>query len=297
MRFGLSKRYCFAALLAGFVFLAACERDVPNAQLPEAGSKLAATCFISPQDTVLEAYVFQSFPIGGTVRNQGVQIENATVTLSDGSRSVTLPFVKTFPNLPISYSYRVSAKGFPIEAGKTYFLKVSVPDSRQVEAQCTVPAGNNTLSVQVDSSNASGFGGSSNNSKVYRYRYSWQDAPGRGDYYRVAGDVRDSLSRTSYTSGPLYWDGNDIVTDVGFDGTRLTTTSDGRYFQREGGRILYAYLLTTDEAYYRYHATLRQSRESDSNPFAEPVLVYTNMKNGLGVFAAFNRHTLVVRLK
>ena len=178
-----------------------------------------------------------------------------------------------------------------------------MPDGRSVEAQCTVPAVNNTLSVRLDSSDAprQGGGGFPGGSKLYRYEYTWQDAPGRSDYYRVAGDVRNSLSSSSgssyYISGPISWDGNDLVTDVGFDGTRLTTTSDGRYFQREGGSILYAYLLTTDEAYYRYHATLRQSRESDSNPFAEPVLVYSNMKNGLGVFAAFNRHTLVVRLK
>ncbi|MBD0254725.1 MAG: DUF4249 family protein, partial [Cytophagales bacterium] len=57
---------------------------------------------------------------------------------------------------------------------------------------------------------------------------------------------------------------------------------------------LYAYLLHTDRAYFEYHRTLRAN--ADSNPFAEPVLLYSNVEGGLGVFAAFNRTTLEVKL-
>lgn len=60
---------------------------------------------------------------------------------------------------------------------------------------------------------------------------------------------------------------------------------------------LHAYLLHTDEHYFLYHRSVRNASYSQDNPFAEPVLVYTNVEGGLGVFAAYNRTTQVVKLK
>jgi hypothetical protein len=58
-----------------------------------------------------------------------------------------------------------------------------------------------------------------------------------------------------------------------------------------------AYLLSTDEAYFRYHRTLNQQRKSSADdPFSEPVLIYSNLTGGLGVFAAFNRTEVRIEL-
>jgi hypothetical protein len=56
-------------------------------------------------------------------------------------------------------------------------------------------------------------------------------------------------------------------------------------------------LLHTDENYYRYHDAVLRQRQSDGNPFAEPVPVPTNINGGLGCFGAYNRRTVIVRLK
>ncbi len=47
-------------------------------------------------------------------------------------------------------------------------------------------------------------------------------------------------------------------------------------------------LSTVTEAFYRYHRTLQLQSESTENPFAEPVSIFSNMDNGLGVFAGYN---------
>ena len=40
--------------------------------------------------------------------------------------------------------------------------------------------------------------------------------------------------------------------------------------------------------HYRHRKSYRAYRDSDGNPFAEPVLVYTNIKNGYGLFSTYN---------
>lgn len=46
----------------------------------------------------------------------------------------------------------------------------------------------------------------------------------------------------------------------------------------------------SDENYYKYHRSLETS--GNDNPFTEPSLVYTNINNGLGCFAAYNTAVL-----
>jgi hypothetical protein len=56
-------------------------------------------------------------------------------------------------------------------------------------------------------------------------------------------------------------------------------------------------LLATDEPYYRYHDAIQRQDRAGDNPFAEPVLIPTNIQNGLGCFAAFNQSSMTVRVK
>jgi hypothetical protein len=51
---------------------------------------------------------------------------------------------------------------------------------------------------------------------------------------------------------------------------------------------LFLYLNHVDENYYRYRKTLDLQTLNKGNPFAEPITVFTNIKNGYGIFAGFN---------
>ena len=55
-------------------------------------------------------------------------------------------------------------------------------------------------------------------------------------------------------------------------------------------------LLHLNADYYRYHQALQRQQEVESNPFAEPVPIPTNIRGGLGCFGAYSRSTLTVRL-
>jgi Domain of unknown function (DUF4249) len=56
------------------------------------------------------------------------------------------------------------------------------------------------------------------------------------------------------------------------------------------------YVANTDKAYYLYNTAIDKIRRANGNPFAEPVLTYTNIKNGLGVMAGYNQSRIVIKV-
>ena len=57
-------------------------------------------------------------------------------------------------------------------------------------------------------------------------------------------------------------------------------------FYREYEYRLVVHLQSTSKEYYQYMKSFDQYVENDGNPFAEPTLVKTNIKNGLGILGA-----------
>lgn len=62
---------------------------------------------------------------------------------------------------------------------------------------------------------------------------------------------------------------------------------DAYYFSSDSINKLYFELITLSEDAYHYMRTVLLQQEANLNPFAEPVLVYSNVKNGFGIFAGF----------
>lgn len=109
---------------------------------------------------------------------------------------------------------------------------------------------------------------------------------------------------TQYTSD-LNQDGQSVTSPKGIIPNYLNYTyfdslSNGYY----GGNVpitkrpvsVNGMLLHVDKNYYDYHRTLQQQNDIDGNPFAEPVLISTNIEGGLGCFGAYNRTTKTVIL-
>lgn len=57
------------------------------------------------------------------------------------------------------------------------------------------------------------------------------------------------------------------------------------------------YLKKTSRSYYKYKRSVELQNERNDNPFAEPVTVYDNIKNGLGIFAGFNVAVYPIKLE
>jgi hypothetical protein len=285
--------------------LVSCEKPVNTVEGPKVDPKLVVSCFISPQGGRIDLYLSKSIPVFGVQSTDPPPpIENATVIISDGVNSAHLPYT------PIGDRYSISANLFPVVAGKTYSLKVSAPGFKEVTAECTVPeAGFKGLSVSVDSSMSTGNPWQPAQ-RQYHIKVNWTDMSGQKNYYRTTADIEWQLVDTNgnYSSAE-----SDLNMVSGYNenhaGVIDDKDRDGNSFTVEGiaflsntlnpttiaiGQHITVYMLSTDEHYFKYHESI--SRYQGDNPFAEPVLTYNNIKNGLGIFAAYNEETKEIDL-
>ena len=300
----MKKIFLYSFLIISQLFLLSCEsliKEIDPSFLPETDSKLVVACFISPQDTVLAAKVTETKLLIGTTGDIRDDITNATVNLSDGSKSIRLGY-----NPKLGY-YRALPSELPILVGKTYTITVNTPDGRQVNASTTVP---NTIAikeVKIDSSKVNDFQqGNTVTNTEYDVKVIWQDKTSEKNYYRaISGyDVIYQISEAK-TNKKL----NDTlisslvdlrtIEDKDTDGQLLSLNrtflpsmnisgiQDNRKVSGKRLDKIKVGLLQTDIHYYNYHTSLRRQRENN-NPFAEPVLLYTNINGGFGCFGAYN---------
>ena len=313
------KLGAFSLLAFALIYLSGCDslrQEVDPDRLNRESAKLVVNCFLSPQDTVLAVKITRSQPVlGETVgfSYAGNSVNDATVTLSEGSRSATLKF-----DYRKGY-YQAAISQLPIVTGRTYSIVVHTPAGERAEASCTVPELILLNDILIDTVETREYGLAT---KKYQARLRWRDPAGKPNYYQLAGDneyiyqsqywssstpkipPRDTLYKSQ---GNWHFDKESTSTDQGRDGQDLVSvrgrlaigyswTNGKQTPSRPVGR-LNAYLLNVDENYYRYYDAIeRQSRVID-NPFAEPVPVPSNIQGGLGCFSAYNRSTLTMTLK
>lgn len=294
----MTKQIYFLTLFAltGYIiFLASCRKDVTNIKLPDSTPKLVVGCFISPQDTLIVVTLTRSNPIFGPSHNNSYNalVADASVNLSDGAASITVLYNSD------NEQYELHSNTFPISAGQTYFLNVSTPKGESVSASCTVPPSNPT-SLTVD------FIDTVSDEKQINVK--WQDIPDQTNYYRVFGQmlVIDSLIEdTFYQSMSV---DPSLQNDNEKDGEEMSAKMNGNNSYNYINGIQYAnkviaydiYLLNIDLEYYKYMDSFgnysytisgngNTTTVSSGDPFSEPILLYTNVKGGLGIFAAYQK--------
>ncbi|MFD1144888.1 DUF4249 domain-containing protein [Larkinella insperata] len=300
------KRFSF---LFGALLFFSCQslrQEVEPQQLADEPVKLIVACFISPQDTVLAAKISRSRPILDDDPVSGLNITSATVTLQTGSRSIVLKF-----HSGLQY-YRADPEVFPIRAGETYQLKIKTRDGQLLQAQTTVPDAAKLQRAKLDSERVV-----ENNEVKKRFftRYYWTDLPNQSNYYQTDGvitypcltctpieTIRQPVQfMTGEGTQALYTDEDNpnepMTSDKGYMGASIP--SNKHFFPVFFSRpfVLTASLLHVNDDYFRYHQALAQQLEIESNPFAEPVPIPSNIQGGLGCFGAYNRSTVTVRLK
>lgn len=297
------KALAFAALAV--LFLSGCQslrEEVQPLELTEQAEKLVVAGFISPQDSVLSVRVTRSQTITDETTSPNGAVTDATVLLSGNGTSVTLAFNAK------KQCYQVEARFLPVRNGQTYELSVRTPRGERVTGRCTVPKAVTLKTVTLDSAQAA------DRTKQFVARYTWNDPAGETNFYQTAGTftyvkqcptcrgeaLKPESVPVAFTAA-TGWVSNEVT-----NGGKLQTDGSlallnpkatfGENFQRA---TVQATLLHVDEAYFRYHRAVEQAAaaKAKENPFAEPVLIPSNVRGGLGCFAAYNRVTLTVGLR
>ncbi|WP_234364346.1 DUF4249 family protein [Lunatibacter salilacus] len=70
------------------------------------------------------------------------------------------------------------------------------------------------------------------------------------------------------------FDGEEAIMDLLIQGTMMEETYEGE---------IYFNLKSVTESYYQYHTTSDLQDWNEGDPFAQPVQVFSNIPNGLGI--------------
>lgn len=258
------------------LLLNSCEQDA-NVDVPETEPKLVISCFIMPQDSFIHAEISKSNPIFSSSSATGGPVTDATVTIYGNSTSVQLVYNS------MSGMYEVPTSAFPVIAGNEYKIVVSAPGVPQAEATTVVPL-HPPVGLQCSASDTiqnSSYGEYGES----RFEYSFNDQGGEQNFYRfVAYNLSvDSMSGDTLVDRSCW----DIFNDENADGTTITYHSYGGYQEYQSALVGYdIWLLNCNYDYYMFHQSI--FNYSGDDPFSEPTQIYTNVTNGLGVFAAAN---------
>ncbi len=285
----VSQRKTLAIFLVLVVFsLSACEdfwepRSIVT-NLPEHQPVLVINSFINP-DSVFEVSVAKSRAF--LAPPEYPFITDATVTIFESGNRVAELF-HTSDGLYRAINHRP-------RIGATYELNVSAENFAPVKAMVTIP-----FPVKIDSvtvGTATRFG--TNTTLCF------QDPPGEDNYYQLLLFTIDSfaemdtvLSITYFFSSDAvlrkpddfedesYYEDDAFFDDALFDGDFYDL--DITFFDYFPPREMFVVLLTTSESYYNFRKSFDGQSATEDNPFAEPVPVFTNIENGLGVFAGYS---------
>jgi hypothetical protein len=253
-------------------------------------------------------------------------IPDAIVTLSTGNQSITISYDKK------TQFYSVPTARFKIEAGKTYTLKAK---SKNLEVEATTVVPLETIKIEkysIDSTAQIGF--RKDTIQGFEVKLEWADLVGKTNYYRLKGEwsymkefplfkTVNNQQVIQYQARPqvdyFRWDKNDFsnlksyIDDNNSDGKTIYSPTGIIYESRsysssngspttpsrraKGISTIRLELMNISKEYYDYATSLIKSNEANNNPFAEPVPVFSNVKNGLGCFAGYNKSELVLKVK
>lgn len=234
---------------------------------------------------------------------------NAIVTILDSNNQV-IEILSGHSDKYHLYSYQGQTK--PL-SGRSYTVQVAINDEPILKAMNKVPTQVPIASVQIDSSRFKSDG------EPIDMDIDFIDPADEKNYYQIKiiedavyvvnndtvlltqelyfKRVEQTLANeiTDEESGP-----EKLITDNLFDGKNRTVhiklyrprfSYSSSIIERHARMVL----LSVSEEYYNYFTTKNLQGNSNGDPFAQPVQVFTNVENGLGIFAGYNAS--VVELK
>ncbi|HEX8331256.1 MAG TPA: DUF4249 domain-containing protein [Segetibacter sp.] len=247
-------------------------------------------------------------------------------TISVSRNRVTDAIVQLYENniLKDTLVYEASSGSYVVKrntralSGNVYLLKASAPGFTNVEAETRTP---NATPIQSISRRMNVRKDASGNSlDELKITFTDEASPGNHYFFRIRNYRYGGVG----VGNPVTYGGiecmrssdRDIEGRSNGDPIEFETCIDGEFFMRDfnfNGKtkevilfidhnalepvvipsinrnykpIVELHSITADQ--YKYRNSLNAYRDAEDNPFAEPVLVYGNIKNGYGIFVTYD---------
>ncbi len=295
------------AMLFAIILLLACERPV-DLKIDDIPARLVVLSKFT-HDESLRLRLSQTRSVLDS--EEPSVVRNARVDLYEGEQFVgPLEFVVDDGNSQNSY---YTSKHFKPKQGKAYTLKAVAPGFAEVQATDAIPAAVPIRSLHIEQVET--MPGSRPGEVIYAYQvtFSFVDPGAQENYYhlnfyqQVLGYnllLQDTLITSNWlqriefspendnNSFIAYFEGGILFDDKPFDG-RIVTYSFPLRTTIQPQRMLlgkmFAELRSVSKSYYLFSSSLSRQRNSPGGPLSEPVIVFSNIENGSGVFAAYSQ--------
>lgn len=293
--------YRFSILLFISAAFLACE-TVVQFDISEPEPQLVLNSLFN-SDSTLTVYLYQSQGVAesGTLPKA---VADAVITITDGNGTTLATLTEQSPG--------VYTSSFVALAGETYHIKAEKEGYKPVSASDKIPGSQVVLeSLKVTKKY------DINEQAFYQITLIIDDDPGT-DFYEIMVKTRYSmlLDNVIYSGDAvekLHSDDNVISEHT--NGGNYLLFKDLQFNGRQKELVFYSYFSFPDcvtncnvnatmelqinkvsPAYYNYKETLALQSSINDNPFAEPVSVYSNIRNGYGIFAGYRLRILRSRV-
>lgn len=283
------KSVILIAVTTCLIVFISCEKTISIKQQPYQ-SKLSIQGLITPNQKP-QIYLNRTVPyFDPKVNTRELTVDNAAVTLNDGTITYSLNFDSAYNYHYCRYDYFYS-NSQNILANKTYTLSI-VFNGITYSAQATT----NQSKVPVASTSYV---------QIFKDLYGehegvivgYTDKPGEENYYRyemsriIDSSVKSvDAVKSSCTFGQKYAVkeiGRSIYSDKNVDGLALTFTFEPNYSHKLNDTA-YIRLQTVDKNIYNFYDNLDRQKLAQYNPFVEPVFISPGQfKDAIGVFGAY----------
>lgn len=297
--------FLIIALLVG------CEKTEKIENFPKTAPKLALNSIMIP-DSGITVIIYKSLSILDNAPNK--ILDKATLELfRDGLSVGKLEGANHF-----SYYFFPDIKPEP---GHTYKLTASLKGFETVSATSDIPTDaqiTNLTSIVKDTSSWGWNYGTNYFFSTGKLLLGLKDDGEKENYYKISmymldttysineyGDTSDTFiyrnSLQNYnneSSNPLieFTEGDSYYfSDQYLNGQEFSIELPIRYSGSSPGDTLFIELSAISKDLFLFKKSMIKYNESQSNPFSEPIKIYTNIENGYGIFAGSSIITKKIR--
>ncbi len=292
-------------VIATLILLSSCEKTI-TVEVPAATPKLVMNGLVNA-NSIFEVKISKSETVLSTNSNP-FKISNATVLLYENGI-----YKDSFLFNASKNSY-VARAGTTVATGKKYLLTASLNGYTKIEAETTTPS---SVTIQSITRRVNART-DANGNKQDELKIKFLDNPTENNNYifkikkpvfnNGATIIYDAIncirsvdvdidrgSNTDPSDLNACFSKEFIMTDKNFNGRTKEIVFyidnyeleifTNPFDQKKYKAIIEMNSVTAD--HYKYRKSIETYRDNEDNPFAEPVLVYSNVKNGYGIFSSF----------
>jgi len=265
------------------IIVGSCTKQIPFDD-PETGQKLVMNALIEPNDSIAVS-VSRSASI---LNPSDVEVlDNAELSLFEDGQLVG--------DLELD-EFGIYRMDFAPEEGYVYELVGNHADLGMVSSETTIPSAIGVSNITVEETI------NFNDEQIFRVEFDLDDPSGDNFYVLRIVENQDDVNqwnRAFISTEPFFLGGaqdNYFVDgaafrDDAFDGQnqRIRIDLDNHGLGSDFLDNLHILLISATEEHFLYHVSYKAHVDTDGDPFAQPVQIYSNVDNGLGIFAGHNK--------